>query len=737
MNQKLNISIDTELYKSSDNTEALLEASRRLFSSTDLDFEKMKAEKWYNRIWAMVTFSKDNEKRTARNISSLAKAQDIVLRVLLKLSEEDMKFAQALHDNSEDIFSLSGIDEKLAKKLKSMDNQIRFGVSNSKQLYDLEDSKKVVLLNVLYQIAEKHNDKETIGRYVNAISSYMKMKLSPADANVLEMKSLDVFTIEEAKNILPVLIEFNYACTGELYISAEFENLIDHLHISNNERVKLAKFTVSQIELQGMEGIINIYKSIGVDMAVTDQEIELDDFFDCVRNHEDEFFYIHDCINDSSENVDSDARSYSERTKGEYPELRKLIVSYIPKISKCFSTDEKELKKYISKNCPEVDIDTSIGINDISLMQYDRGLLFTTAAFYWLDTLEKRNEVRRCLFSEIVSVKTQQRAKKGKRTDIELRILQKNGVELVIENQILIDLSRLEQLIMGIMELNDKNLVAITDMPVRISKMSSMLKLHYVELLSVFAQTSDTRAHIYKIISELEFSEDERWYVMRRLAIHPIDIYKWISKIEMTIPHGSRRSLRYLIMSELASIIYMSDGVMNKEKYELFKTVARSFRISEGELGPLIDFAAIPTRIMEGKIKEKQIGEITKAVTVVTASAGIPLYWAMGPSVLMWSSVFANFVPILNTFIFGGFIIKSFFKAHAEKETFKEKRLDTIFEVKAKYEELRGKIKEDTSKIERIASNDLGEIVSFLGETQSGIDKYINKMYDYLSDARP
>ena len=50
-------------------------------------FESLKDKKWYHYLFEKITFNKDNELRKANGVLNLAKMQDIIIKILLQLSE--------------------------------------------------------------------------------------------------------------------------------------------------------------------------------------------------------------------------------------------------------------------------------------------------------------------------------------------------------------------------------------------------------------------------------------------------------------------------------------------------------------------------------------------------------------------------------------------------------------------------------------------------------------------------
>ena len=60
---ELKISLSPEAEQNTDEAiQCLIEAASQIFASSEKDFQAMKNTKWYQRLWKLITFSKDNEK---------------------------------------------------------------------------------------------------------------------------------------------------------------------------------------------------------------------------------------------------------------------------------------------------------------------------------------------------------------------------------------------------------------------------------------------------------------------------------------------------------------------------------------------------------------------------------------------------------------------------------------------------------------------------------------------------
>ena len=108
---------------SSDAGDSELEESiRRLSLATEEQFERIKYEKWYTRLWDIVPFSKKGEIRLAEQISTLSQAQQILAQYLLKASQQDKDISDLVKNNASYIEKLAGQSISFKKELTSISN---------------------------------------------------------------------------------------------------------------------------------------------------------------------------------------------------------------------------------------------------------------------------------------------------------------------------------------------------------------------------------------------------------------------------------------------------------------------------------------------------------------------------------------------------------------------------------------------------------------------------------------
>ena len=98
------VRVNPEMYSGSqEDYDALKAAVKQLSSASQEQFETIKKEKWYNRVFDMVTFSQKGKKRIAEQVSTLAQAQQILIELLMRLSDNDSSVSRLVVESMEDI----------------------------------------------------------------------------------------------------------------------------------------------------------------------------------------------------------------------------------------------------------------------------------------------------------------------------------------------------------------------------------------------------------------------------------------------------------------------------------------------------------------------------------------------------------------------------------------------------------------------------------------------------------
>lgn len=151
--------------KQLDDISWLVEATNDLACATENDLAAIKGKKWYHRLLDTITFSKDDQIQIAKDIGSLAKLQEIVIRVLVMLSKENAAISTVVRQHAELLQCLNIKDTALMNAIK----KIKFGGTAQIDFADLGRDKKALIANLLIMADPDVQKSNYSQRYIGSI----------------------------------------------------------------------------------------------------------------------------------------------------------------------------------------------------------------------------------------------------------------------------------------------------------------------------------------------------------------------------------------------------------------------------------------------------------------------------------------------------------------------------------------------------------------------------------------
>lgn len=127
-------SLQPNYYGSSCDFQDLQSAVQQLTTKSDAQFEELKNEKWFHRIFNMVICPRKNNIRMAEQITSLAQAQGILIEILVRLADQDANIAGMVMQSQSDIRALAQNSAYLQERLYLLEDK-SYGI----RLHDLMD----------------------------------------------------------------------------------------------------------------------------------------------------------------------------------------------------------------------------------------------------------------------------------------------------------------------------------------------------------------------------------------------------------------------------------------------------------------------------------------------------------------------------------------------------------------------------------------------------------------------
>lgn len=259
----------------------LVEAIKRISNASEAQFEEIKKEKWYNRLFDLVTFSKKGEKRLAQQITTVAQTQQILIEILLRLSENDAEISDLVQQNMQYIKQLQGQDVYLLERIQQLEKLVRnneIGIKKELDISDLSDKNKEILYALLIYLAENiEYSSDEQKKYANIVLKYIG---KPNVQMEIPLKALDDVESDDQKKMLACCMEYmflNKCNMDDIDEKQEYSDFIDEFDVSRKS-VKLIKEQILKLyKLTGIEGFYNKYDDDNFDEIPEEFAIEFDD----------------------------------------------------------------------------------------------------------------------------------------------------------------------------------------------------------------------------------------------------------------------------------------------------------------------------------------------------------------------------------------------------------------------------------------------------------------------------
>lgn len=267
-------SLQPNYYGSSCDFQDLQSAVQQLTTKSDAQFEELKNEKWFHRIFNMVVCPRKNNIRMAEQITSLAQAQGILIEILVRLADQDAKIAGMVMQSQSDIRALAQNSAYLQERLYLLEDK-SYGIKENENLKDLNSQQRNILSGCLNEASKLYAMPSNEQRlYANELLNYLN-----ADAQVANLEdALDDLDDNAKRKILSCVITYMYLYdhTAESMEQDEQEDFIDLFDLGRKTIKSLKQQTVDTYRLRGVDGCIDRYITAHIEITEeTPFEVEL------------------------------------------------------------------------------------------------------------------------------------------------------------------------------------------------------------------------------------------------------------------------------------------------------------------------------------------------------------------------------------------------------------------------------------------------------------------------------
>lgn len=279
----------------SEDIDSVALAIKKISTSSENQFNELKKERWFNRLFNMITFSNKKNIRLAEQISTLAQAQEILIRILLLLSEKSSEISELVKNNTKNIEKLGENNIYLLNRIKKLEDKV-LGIKRKIKPEDLSLQAKEILsacLNKLSTLFDYTNDNQKL--YVNFILN--QLNISRVEYENLEFAINELDSNNEKTQILISCLEYIYLKNNNFNILKTNYQILNFIEMFYFSEKKIDEIKNQVERNNNFDGIIFRYNNN------YDENFEDDDFLlDFINDIEEmeiekEDLYINSMIN--------------------------------------------------------------------------------------------------------------------------------------------------------------------------------------------------------------------------------------------------------------------------------------------------------------------------------------------------------------------------------------------------------------------------------------------------------
>ena len=241
----------------SEDIDSVALAIKKISTSSENQFNELKKERWFNRLFNMITFSNKKNMRLAEQISTLAQAQEILIRILLLLSEKSSEISELVKNNTKDIEKLGENNIYLLNRIKKLEDKV-LGIKRKIKPEDLSLQAKEILsacLNKISTLFDYTNDNQKL--YVNFILNLLNAGRIEYDNLEFAINELD--SNNEKTQILISCLEYIYLKNNNFNILKTNYQILNFIEIFYFSEKKIDEIK-NQVERDSnFDGIIFRY----------------------------------------------------------------------------------------------------------------------------------------------------------------------------------------------------------------------------------------------------------------------------------------------------------------------------------------------------------------------------------------------------------------------------------------------------------------------------------------------
>lgn len=253
-----NVVIDQSYYDNGQcDFEDLRQAAQALGSATEKDFKQIKNERWFTRVFDLVTLSNKKDIRMAKQITNVAQAQEILMGVLVRLSQRDKEIDELVTEVFSTMERLSQNDVMLAKRLKQLEQQYILGIRSKLSVDDFNEVERTLVGALLLQMSKCYPySSQAQQQYANTLLTYLDITAVPMNT-VKAIQQIE--NVEKKKMLLQICFEYAFLENSSFQMPDQIAELVEAFDFGNITIRETQQAVQSIYHLRGADGFTDRY----------------------------------------------------------------------------------------------------------------------------------------------------------------------------------------------------------------------------------------------------------------------------------------------------------------------------------------------------------------------------------------------------------------------------------------------------------------------------------------------
>lgn len=251
-----------------DTLATLITAAQEIASASEKDFEKIKAKKWYKRLWELVTFNNDNQKIQARGVGSLAKLNEITMKAIVLVSKQSKDIAEKVHESLKQLQQLedevSNLYEQQIKIISAV-QKIKRGFETEERFDELSQNQRDIIFAVLHTYALEKGSNDDTGKLLATLRGQAHDTYANVSYDIIETE----LTPSSQKMLYSLIHTYSLLLTGEF--ANEDHEILQYIRLSGNEKKEIRNRVKDDISIYGKDEYIKFY-----DAPTEDYDFDVD-----------------------------------------------------------------------------------------------------------------------------------------------------------------------------------------------------------------------------------------------------------------------------------------------------------------------------------------------------------------------------------------------------------------------------------------------------------------------------